>query len=1232
MKRKALLTLGAFSLCAGIAMSIPNMVYAESQVTESVDISSEYTGWVENDDGTKSYYKDGVMVCDAVIQIESKYYGFNYDGIMYSDTSFEIYDEETYEYKYYRAWESGELYQNQWYENDSTKYFYTEDGTSADGVLELDGKKYWFYFYGELKVDGILALDEGNFIANGQGELVPVENDGWKKVDNYWYYMNDGQFYNETVAKIGTQKYCFDWAGRMIEDGYHFVWDDEQQKSIYVIAKKDGSLYKGQWIEWYDNWYYADENCYLATGLYKLGVYTYLFNDSGVMMENAATIVNGISYAAKENGIAVKLNNNNWTQVGKYWYYVKNNQYLCYTMEIIAGASYLFDDSGRMISDSTYELYDYDEEEWIEYRAKADGKLYKNEWYEDEYGRWYYYGNDCVSYRGKHTISGKDYYFGYYGAMYVETIVSLDGIHYCADTNGVLKKLANNAWTYVDGAWYYVKDNYLPNDEVMMINGKYYGFDYDSKMRVDDTFYAYVNVGEEKHYARHRAKTDGTLCVNEWYYADGQWEYYDNNTIGPDGIYTIGGEQYCFDSGRMRENGYAYTDDYKPFLIGKGGVIVTGKKGWYSYDGEWYYMNADGSLYSGFLKLGNNLYYMCYEMIHNSNYLIYEDSLYQAKDGTGVLTKITSDGLYTDENNSYYVSKGKIFRGWKYIQGSWRYFSEYGGMVVDSEGYYIDDSKYAFDNNGAMYANKWVTSDSYATASGALAVGEYTIDGKKYIFDEYGYLYSSYYSENGEYVIDGVKYKFNQGWNNVEGKWYYLKEQELLNGREKIGGKQYYFEDYVMLSDTRNYSSYFNKDGVAVKGWFKIDGEWYYANEDYYFEHGLTEIGGVKYYFVSGRMATTDIQDGNNIYRIGVDGVVKETVKIKDGWNYVGVKAYYYKDGERYTGWLGNSYIENGDKVFDVKIYDEQYEAYYYINKEGNYVRNSWIKPYDQGDYYFYAGLDGKLKNDGWEMINGSWYYFDDYGYMETGLIIDNGISYILDHNGKLIKTFDKISDGWHHFDGEWYYAINGKFITGETIFINGKFYDFSYNGQMYTYTTGWRTFGADGAMRVGTGWYQRKDEWLYLGLLGGVIRHDWLELGGKKYYINYAMATGYKAIDDELYYFDNNGVCNGKRGVVNGWYQADGDWYYFKNGKVVTRDVIIINGKKYAFGEDGKMKTNEVYYTTGDGYYYAFYYFGADGAAVTKEGIYTTSDGGKVYVAKNGETHTGTVYGHYQR
>ena len=1224
MKKKIFLTLGALAVCAGLTVCMPNDVYAANG-DAGINTAAIQDGWNENSDGTYSYYLNGDKVRDRVVQIGSFYYGFDYNGKMYEDCKF-VAKNDSGSYQHYRASETGKLYCNEWYQTDwGIWYYYISDCTGAKDIVEISGVKYAFDYEGQLRTNTYVSTEQGCFVANDMGVVIQVNSNGWSKVGDYWYYTKNGVFAEDTIEKIGSYYYGFEWRGRMISDATYQLYDSEKSETYYVAAREDGTLYQNQWLQRYDTWYYANANCHLATGLQTIGGNTYLFYYYGPLAVDEAIYIDDICYAADANGVAKRLYNG-WNQVGKYWYYVANNQYVCNTIVNISGYNYAFDSTGKMFADKVFYMYDSTAEEYGYFRAKADGKLYRNEWYQDIYSTWYYYGNNSMAYSGLKAVNGKYYYFTSFG-MCTHTTFSAENTWYRADGNGALTKLANNAWTYADGAWYYIQNNNLPETEVLLIDGKYYGFDAYGRMRMDEIFYAYDHPDGDGYYSQYCAKADGTLRRNEWHQdIYGTWFYFGNDARGLNGINTVDGKQYYFEYGSLRESGITY-DNGKPYLIGKGGVLVTDKKGWYALDGEWYYMNNDGSLYEGFLDLSGKLYYLGYTLVTNSNYIVYNDALYQAKDTTGVLTKMTADGLYVDAYEVYYVSNGKLFKGWKYIQGAWRYFDESGYMVSDYSRYRIGDEYYAFDENGAMYVNTWIYDTYYATSSGALATGEYTIDGKKYIFSEYGYLETINYSENGEFVINGLKYKFKQGWNCVDGDWYYLDGEYLASSRRKIDGKTYYFSNYVMVSDRRYGSFYYGKDGAALTGWFKVDGEWYYADEDGWLWYGPAEIDGVNYVFDAGRMLTSDTIYYDTIYRIGTNGVVKSTEELKDGWNYVGVRAYYFEDGEEYTGWLGDTYIDDGTKVYDSKIYDSEYDAYYYIGKDGRCVLNKWIQPYEGSLTYYYAGYDGKLKTNGWASINGSWYYFDSEGYMETGLIVDKGVTYFLDHNGRLIKTFDKISDGWYQLDGEWLYAINGKFIVGEEVYIGGKFYSFRYNGCMETNYLGWRTFGKDGAMVARTGWYQFADRyWIYMGLQGSSTYEVWIEDNGNKYYSNGVIVTGYYMVDSELYYFDDNGVCKGKRGVTNGWYQADGEWYYFQNGKVVYDNIITINGVKYAFDYNGHMVTKQMYskYNNNERVYY---FFDANGAAVTKEGIYKTAEGKQVYVGKDGRAYYGAVY-----
>lgn len=84
-----------------------------------------------------------------------------------------------------------------------------------------------------------------------------------------------------------------------------------------------------------------------------------------------------------------------------------------------------------------------------------------------------------------------------------------------------------------------------------------------------------------------------------------------------------------------------------------------------------------------------------------------------------------------------------------------------------------------------------------------------------------------------------------------------------------------------------------------------------------------------------------------------------------------------------------------------------------------------------------------------------------------------------------------------------------------------------------------------------------------------------WAVLNGNRYYfksffdVSFAkkstdaagkMCTGYRTINGVLYYFDQNGICQGACGPQNGWYYADGDWYYMKGGKVITETIGVMD------------------------------------------------------------------------
>lgn len=131
---------------------------------------------------------------------------------------------------------------------------------------------------------------------------------------------------------------------------------------------------------------------------------------------------------------------------------------------------------------------------------------------------------------------------------------------------------------------------------------------------------------------------------------------------------------------------------------------------------------------------------------------------------------------------------------------------------------------------------------------------------------------------------------------------------------------------------------------------------------------------------------------------------------------------------------------------------------------------------------------EGNSWSIGWRQIDGTWYHFDETGYMSTGWVIDYsagyGQWYFMDQSGAM-KT------GWMQDAGKWYFLQ------------------------------------PSGAMK--TGWINDAGTWYFAeasgSMLTGVIKVD-----GQTYYLqsNGAMATGEVEINGTKYTFAANGACVG--------------------------------------------------------------------------------------------------------
>ncbi len=230
----------------------------------------------------------------------------------------------------------------------------------------------------------------------------------------------------------------------------------------------------------------------------------------------------------------------------------------------------------------------------------------------------------------------------------------------------------------------------------------------------------------------------------------------------------------------------------------------------------------------------------------------------------------------------------------------------------------------------------------------------------------------------------------SEGWQKIDGYWYYTVNGEMATGWKKIGGKWYYFSEYGKMTTGWEFIKYngsyklfyFNDSGVMQTGWQKIGDYWFYFNDSGVTQTGWKKIDGKWYYFAlvsyydieKGAMMTGWQEIDDKWYYFSSSGAMQT------GWKQIGSKWYYFNSsGVMQTGWQ--------------TIKDKTY----YFKTNGAMAAKEWCKGY-------WLNADGtwtyKYKAS-WKQNSKGWWYGDTSGwYAKNCTITIDGKSYTFDANG----------------------------------------------------------------------------------------------------------------------------------------------------------------------------------------------------------------------------------------
>jgi len=1145
--------------------------WTESYYRAKSDGSLYVNEWYQAESGFYYYGSDAKQYRNGVYSIKGKYYAFEWNGIMYADTTFNMYDEEAEKSFYYRATADGSLYTGGW--------------------LEIDGE--------------------------------------------YYYYNDKGQQYREGIYQINGKYYGFDWNGRMYDDTTFWVYEyDEEGNFIgdYLArAAKGGVVYVNTWYQEGETWCYYGAKGKAPNDFYKVGTTWYYF-ENGYMVKNRVVwseLYQANYYISTDGKSSVKAPANGWWKPGERYYYFANGKMYTGGLYQISGKYYGFDWDGEMYDNTTFWVNEYDADgNWInDYQARAaeGGVVYVNAWYQNG-DTWYYYGAKGKAPNDFYKVGATWYYFEN-GRMATNKLVYSQsyGKYYVISADGKSsKEVQANGWVAVGEDYYYVKDGEFYKNAVYQIGGNYYGFDYDGRMYKNTSFSkGYYDEEGNWRYAYYRAGANGALYVNKWYQSGSEWYYYGAAGKGGNDFVKVGNTWYFFEYGCMVTNRLVYSNNYgKYYVISKDGKssTVINKDGWIAVGDSYYYIK-NGELYQNCIqKIGNTYYGFDYEgrmyddtMFSMSYYDEDQDMwkypYYRAKEGGALYV----NEWYEEGSDWYYYgAEGKGAQGFTQLGGKWYYFSE--ARMLKSQVVYDKGKAYALNEDGAQVKaqGKQDIGDCYVyvNADGTVVEEDWVKISNKW------HYFEPYMVANTVRNIDGVLYAVgNTGACvavtgngiydiGISGK-VYLENGKIAEGWKKVGSAWYYFAPGMVKNDVYEIEEtyyVFDQNGKMFTGGWILLGygdEWYYGYTDYSYAYadasgkaaiGLKTINGKQYYFndYGYMLSNTTVEVDGVEYVLNESGVA---TKAGDGWTKVDGKYYYVKNGEQVTYELlkidSKLYAFDGDGAMITNDIAWINGGYVLAGSNG-VVLTGWQK---FGNNWYYGNTEGYLY-EGKQTIGGKTYVFDYEGELRIGTFQWGGMIYTTDTSGAVVSEKDP-ANGWSYVGGSLMYYQNGQAYNG---WVGDYLIDGGY-AVINTYTN-WQgnyyAFDTYGRY-IKSGWHQFEygfedySRYVYAKAGGKLCCNEWLKIGSTYYYFDgvYMLSGGTYEVDGELCKFDKNGKYLGTDTELSGdgWTKSGGVYYYFHAGEPIV-GVHWINGERYIFDYDGMMLCGGFVYFEGMWYY----------------------------------------------
>ncbi|MFS9098435.1 N-acetylmuramoyl-L-alanine amidase [Streptococcus infantis] len=253
-------------------------------------------GWVLEENIWR-FYENNAPVLNWK-KIHGKWYYFNKDGIMLSDTIFDGYiltssgamvdsGWSKLQEKWYYANAYGKISQQKWEKIGGVWYYFDQDGVMLSNTIFDD---YLFTNSGAMAESSWVKQDGQWYYALASGKLIKNK---WDKISGTWYYFNkdatmasnqwQGSYYLKASGAMAEKEWIFD---KNYDSWFYLksggVYAEREWIGSYYL-KAGGYMAKSEWIDdsYYKARYYVDENGVYVTGTHKIDGQTHQFQSNG---------------------------------------------------------------------------------------------------------------------------------------------------------------------------------------------------------------------------------------------------------------------------------------------------------------------------------------------------------------------------------------------------------------------------------------------------------------------------------------------------------------------------------------------------------------------------------------------------------------------------------------------------------------------------------------------------------------------------------------------------------------------------------------------------------------------------------------------------------------------------------------------------------------------------------------------------------------------------------------